>query len=175
MKKSKIRKEVKGILKNGTSKTEIYELLRQRENIPDEELRKLLASIPDTNTDKIDKILHKIICVFWALFALIEISNVIDGLISLDLKLLISFIVTVYITVQIWRFNGNLYLPAIVWLGLSIINVLREFYSIDPYNPDHELYQILIYVYITVVMIAIALMLIVRKNVFGYYKWFKPE
>ncbi|MCM4162408.1 MULTISPECIES: hypothetical protein [unclassified Arenibacter] len=175
MKKSEIRKEIKVILKNGTSKIGVYESLRQRDDIPDVELRKLLASIPDANIDKIDKVLHKIICVFWVLFALIEIGNVIDGLISINLKLLISFIVTVYITVQIWRFNGDLYLPAIVWLGLSVINALREFYSIDPYDPDYELYQIMTYVYISVVIIVIALMIIVRKNVFGYYKWFKPE
>lgn len=88
---------------------------------------------------------------------------------------MISFVATVYITVQIWKFNGNLYLPAIVWLAFSVINALKEFYSISTYDINYDFFQISTFVYITIVIVAAALMLIVRKNVFGYYKWFKPE
>jgi hypothetical protein len=175
MNKSEIRKEIKEILNKGKSKSETYNQFKQRENISDEELRKVLASIPDTDTENIYKVLHKVISVFWVMFTIIELGSVIEGLISVDLKLLISFAITVYITVQIWKFNGNLYLPAIVWLGLSVINALKEFYSIDPNDLDYELLQMLTYVYITITVVIGALMVIVRKNVFGYYKWFKPE
>ncbi|WP_222931428.1 hypothetical protein, partial [Xanthovirga aplysinae] len=47
--------------------------------------------------------------------------------------------------------------------------------NLIPNEPDYKIISNISYGYITILLITIFLMDIVRKNVFSYYKWFKPS
>ncbi len=170
--KKNLKREILENLKNGKSKTEIYEELSPTAD--DKELRRILASRPSPNTNKRLRIIHKLVCWIWIFIFLVEILGLFDLFVNFDIKVLASFVITAYLLVQLWKFNGDVLLPSIIWLALGIFNNVRELTNIPKDDVDYDAIVIFSWSYTLVVIVVIGLTYLVRKKVFSYYDWFKP-
>lgn len=167
--KTKVLKE----LKNKKSKTEIYNELRVDED--DNLLRRILASRPSASLAKKYRFLHKLILGLWILFLLVELSALTDLIAYFDIKIIFSVAITIYLFIQIWKFNGDVFLPSIFWLTWGVFNNIKELVSLPKSDPDYEIVVAISWTYTSIIVLTIILTYIVYKNVFGYYYWFKPS
>ncbi|MCG8390986.1 MAG: hypothetical protein MJA30_35885 [Cytophagales bacterium] len=167
-----LKREILENLKKGKSKTEIYEEFSPVAD--DKELRRILASRPAHDTSKGQRIIHKVVCWTWIFVFMVELLSLFDLFVNFDIKVLASFAITTYLLVQLWRFNGDVLLPSIIWLTIGIFNNLRELANIPKDDIDYEAIVIFSWSYTFIMIIAIGLTSLVRKKVFGYYNWFKP-
>lgn len=173
MNEKELKKEILMHLKTGKTKNEIYEKYCLKSD--DQMLRKILASRPSPNIKNGNKIIHKIICSIWILIFIMELLGLIDLVNGLDIRVIFSLAVTTYILIQLLRFNGNAFLPSMVWLIYGIINSVKEINTLSMHDIDYDAIVIATCIYILVALITIGLTSIVRKNVFGHYQWFKPK
>ena len=165
--------EILNKLREGLSKSEVYQ--KFSEEMYDDELRKTLARRPSTSLSPKFKILHKVVCWFWTVIVLIECLSLVDFILGeFDIIVLLSLVVSIYIVIQLWRFDGYFYLPGIVWLIWGIFNTLSDLRSFPMNDPDYRLFMFIGLGYMVFLLLTIGLMYIVRKNVFGYYHWFQP-
>lgn len=159
-------------LKKGKSKTEIYEEFSPTS--VDKELRRILASRPSQNTGKSQRIIHKVICWIWILIFIAELLGLFDLFVNFDIKVLASFAITTYLLIQLWKFNGDVFLPSIIWLIWGMFNNLQELINLPKDDIDYDAIIIISWSYMLIMIVAIGLTYLVRKNVFSYYNWFKP-
>ena len=170
MTEKELKKIIAQKLTQGNTKTEIYHELKDANQ--DDSIRKILAARPPINLSPKIKLLQKTLVMVWIIFWLIEFIGAIDSVINFDIKYLISFAISTYVTVQIWKFHGDFYLPAIFWFVWTIFNTLKQLSgSNELYFIDNFMIVISV-LYLILIISGIILMLIIRKNVFGYYNWF---
>jgi len=120
------------------------------------------------------RLLHKTICWIWVLFFALELLGLFELFVNLDIRVLVSLALSAYLLIQLWKFNGDVYLSAMFWLIWGIFNSVKELINLRKDKIDYEALIIFSWFYILLLIITISLMYIVRKNVFGYYNWFKP-
>jgi hypothetical protein len=172
MKEKEIKFEIFKNLNEGASKSELYNQFKKETK--DENLRNILASRPSYELRKKFKTAHILLSIIWGFFILLELLGIIDLIVDFDIKFLFSLIISIYITINIWKFDGRFLIPGIIWFGLTIFNA---FYGIDSaYVPDSDYGTILIFtsVYTIILCIGIYLMYYIKKNVFSYYNWIQP-
>jgi len=167
------KKEILDRLKNGLDKRTIYHEFQDK--MDDAHLRRILASRPSNNTATKFRILHKILSWIWVLFVLSELLGIVNLVINFDVKIFISLVISTYIMIQVWKFNGDVFLPGMIWLVWAVFNSIKELRYLTPPEPDYDFLMTFSIGYIFFISIAILLMYIVRKHVFDYYNWFKPD
>jgi len=173
MKNKHIKSVIRKSLKSGKSKNEVYEEYSQ--SMDDDHLRRVLASIPSPDTKKTFILIHSIICWIWVLFFITELLGSFGIFINFDLKVLITLVATTYLLIEVWKFNGDAYLPGIIWMIFGVFNTFKDMGTVEKDDVDYDALIMLSWIYIALFLTNICLMLIVRKNVFGYYNWFKPS
>ncbi len=172
MTEKEIKTEVTKKLNQGASKSVVYN--EYKGEINDESLRKILASRPSKELKLTFKKTHLVLSIIWGFFILLELIGVLDLIANFDLAFFFSLVISIYITINIWNFDGRFFLPGIVWFGFTIINSLRELSSIIQYEPDNDLILLFALTYSLILVLGIYLMYTIRKNVFNYYNWFQP-
>lgn len=173
MTEQEIKSEITEKLNQGTSKSILYNEFKDK--IKDESLRKILASRPSYDLKQKFKKPHLILSIIWGFFILLELIGILDLIVSFDIKYFISLILSIYITINIWKFDGRFFLPGIIWFVLTIFNSFNELNSIYEYDSDYRFIIIFSFVYSLILIVGIYLMYSIRKNVFSYYKWFQPN
>ncbi|MBO3098355.1 hypothetical protein [Gelidibacter pelagius] len=173
MTEKEIKTEVVLKLNQGVSKLDIYDQLKGLGD--DDTLRKIIASRPTIDQKNAFKTVQLLISIIWGLFAGLELLGTVELIANFDLKYLISIIVTIYITINIWKFDGRFLLPGIIWFFLTIINSFRDTYNGYEFDPDFEFLRNITIIYTAILLIGIYLMYYLKKNVFDYYQWFQPE
>jgi len=164
------RKEIKVGLKSGQSKQDMFASFRTDEN--ENHLRRFLAKFPDKQPSTIYKVLNVIVYVIWAIFALAEFAGLFD---NLSIKTIVSFLITLFITIELIKLNGNVYLPGIIYFLWALIELYVELLRmIRTGEIDEEGSVAAAFIGFSLVVITIILMVIIRKKVFGYYNWFFP-
>ena len=173
MTEKELKSEITKKIQQGTSKSDLYDQFK--DNSEDEALRKILASKPSFELRMKFKRTHLFLSIIWGSFILLELFSVLDLIVNFDLKLFISIIVSIYLAVNIWRFDGRFFLPGIIWFTFTIFNVFKEIFNLYEYDPDFDIIFIISASYGIILVLGIYLMYDIRKNVFGYFKWFQPE
>ncbi|RAJ11899.1 hypothetical protein [Olleya aquimaris] len=159
-------------LNQGISKSILYNEFKDK--IKEESLRKFLASRPTYELKLKFKKSHLILSIIWGFFILLELFGILDLIIFFDIKYFISLILSIYITINIWKFDGRFFLPGIIWFVFTILNSFSELNNIYTYDSDYGIILIISFIYSLILIIGIYLMYIIRKNVFSYYNWFQP-
>jgi hypothetical protein len=112
MTEKEVKSEITEKLNQGTSKSILYNEFNGE--IKNESLRKILASRPSYGLKLKYKRTHLILSIIWGFFILLELIGILDLIVIFDLKFLISLIISIYITINIWKFNGRFFLPGII-------------------------------------------------------------
>ena len=167
-----IKSEITTKLNQGISKSNLYNEFKGKLN--DESLRKIIASRPSYEQKLKFKTSHLILSIIWGFFILLELIGIVDLIVSFDFKFFISLIISIYITINIWQFDGRFFLPGIIWFILTIFNSFGELYNINRYDPDYSIILILAFAYCLILAIGIYLMYTIKKNIFSYYNWLQP-
>lgn len=157
----------------GMSKSEIFQELKPEHE--EENLRKILATRPAPELREKYRGLHMALCGIWIVFIGLEALGLVEIIINMDLIYILTFLISILFTVQIWKFNGHYFLPGAIWLSIGIFNILKEFLGTYELDPDYELLKIVSLSISLILLTGVVLLLIIRKKVFSYYKWFKPE
>lgn len=164
------RQQIKVGLKSGQSKQDIFASVRTDEN--ESHLRRFLSKFPDKRPQTLYKVLNVIVYVVWAFFAL---GTFVDIFETLNVKTIASFLVTIFITIELIKFNGSIYLPGIVYLiwGLIVwyVELIR---MIRTKEINEEWATEMVFIIFCMIVITIIFMAIIRKKVFGHYNWFVP-
>lgn len=168
-----IKSEINEKLNQGSSKSDLYDQFRDK--VDHESLKKYLASRPSYELKLKFKRMHLILSIIWGLFILLEMIGILDLIASFDLTYFVSLIVSIYLTINIWRFDGKFFLSGIIWFVLTIFNSFSELDSIYQYDPDFNLILVISVLYSLILLVGILLMYHIRRQVFSYYKWFQPE
>ena len=172
MTEKEIRSEIIEKIKHGTSKSDLHD--QYKDVINDKTLRGILASRPSYKLLQKYKKVHLYLSIIWGLFILLELSGIFDLMVDFDVKFFISLILSIYITLNIWNFNGRFFLPGIIWFGFSIMRLFTELDSFYQYDSDYAMVLIILIVYSIILGVGIYLMYYIRKNVFSYINWFQP-
>lgn len=160
-------------LNQGISKSEIFQELKTEHN--EENLRRILATRPAPELKEKYRGLHRIVCGVWIIFIGLEGLGLVEIIINREFVYILTFLISILFTVQIWKFNGHYFLPGAIWLSIGIFNLMKEFYGTYEWDPDYELLKIIFLSISFIFLSGVIILLIIRKNVFSYYKWFKPE
>lgn len=166
-----LKSEIIDKINQGTSKSELFD--QYKDNVEEKSLRIILASRPSYELKQKFKKEHLILSIIWGLFILLELIGILDSIVSFDLKYLFSLIISIYITINIWKFDGRFFLPGIIWFIFTIFNSFRELNSIYQYDPDYGILLITTLVYSLILVIGIYLKYYIKKNVFSYFNWFQ--
>ncbi len=172
MTEQEIKSEITENINQGASKSILYNQFKDK--IKDESLRKILASRPSYELKLKFKKTHLILSIIWGFFILLELIGIIDLIVSFDIKFFISLILSIYITINIWKFDGRFFLPGIIWFVFTIFNSYRELNTMYEYDSDYGIILIISFIYSLILVVGIYLMYNIRKNVFSYYNWFQP-
>jgi hypothetical protein len=172
MTEKEIESKITEKLNQGISKSILYNQFKGE--IKDASLRKILASRPSYESKLKFKKMHLILSIIWLLFILLELIGILDLIASFDIKFFISLILSMYITINIWKFDGRFFLPGIIWFVLTIFNSFSELNAMYQYDADFNLILTFLFVYSLILVVGIYLMYNIRKNVFSYYNWFQP-
>ena len=167
-----VRLEITKKISQGELKSSLYEQFK--EEINDEALRKILASRPSYELWKKYKTVHLVLSIIWGFFILFEVFGILNLVISFEIKVLVSIILSLYVTVNIWKFDGRFFLPGIVWFLITIVRAFIELDTLYAYDSDYAVILVVVTVYSLILALGIYLMYEIRKNVFSYMKWFKP-
>lgn len=174
MRDKKIKTEVILKIKQGVSKLDIYEQLK--DSVDDDKLRNIIASRPTVEQMNKFKTAQLFVCVIWGIFIILELFGILDLIINFDIKHLISITGSFYIAINIWKFDGRFLLPGIIWFLFTIVNSFRDLYNNTyEFDPDFSLFRNLTLIYALILLIGTYMMYYLKKNVFYYYQWFQPE
>ncbi|WP_029036681.1 hypothetical protein [Salinimicrobium xinjiangense] len=173
MKDKHIKSEIHEKLNQGISKADLYDQFKNI--IDDQSLKKILASRPSYELRLKFKRTHLILSIIWIFFILIELLGAFDLIVSFDLRFFISLIVSFYIAINIWKFDGRFFLPGIIWFAMTIFGSFRELTSVYQYDPDYDIFLVITAIYSSILLGGIILMYYIRKIVFSHFKWFQPE
>ena len=146
-----------------------------KDQLEEKSLRAILAARPSYLLQLKYKVEHLVLSIIWGLFILVELTGIIGLFIDFDLKYLITLVLSIYIAINIWKFDGRFFLPGIIWFAFSIFNAFGELYANFIYEPDFKLLFTIMMIYSAVLVIGIYLMYQIKRNVFSYFKWFKPD
>ncbi|WAC03505.1 hypothetical protein N7U66_08490 [Lacinutrix neustonica] len=172
MTEQEIKSEITEKLNQGTSKSSLYNQFKDK--IKDESLRKILASRPSYELKLKFKKAHLILSIIWGFFILLELIGILNLIVSFNIKVFISLILSIYITINIWKFDGRFFLPGIIWFVFTIFNSYRELDNMYEYDSDYSIVLIITVIYSLILVVGIYLLYNIRKNVFNYYNWFQP-
>jgi hypothetical protein len=162
MSEQEIKSEIIEKLNQGTSKSILYNEFKDKIN--DESLRKILASRPSYEL-KFKKA-HLIISIIWGFFILLELIGTLDLIVSFSIKYFISLILSIYITINIWKFDGRFFLPGIIWFVFTIFNSYSELNSIYEHDSDYDIILIISFIYSLILVVGIYLITIIGFNRF---------
>jgi hypothetical protein len=172
MNQNSIKSEIIKGLKNGKSKDELYEEYSQ--TMDDNLLRRALASTPSTELKEKFRTLNKTVCWILILFFALELLGSLESFDNFDLKGLFSLAISAYLIIQLWKFNGDVYLPTIFWLIWGMLNSVKELSRLPKDEPDYQFLLVFSWCYGLILFVVIVMIWVIRKNVFAYYNWFKP-
>lgn len=166
-----IRKSVSYRLKKGEDKRSLY--LELRTNESDEKLRLLLASFPNYDKRLKYKKKHRVLIAFWIFMSLIEVMiGLVDVIDTGNLVHLVPLLVTVSISVGIFKFRAHAFLAGIIWIVLGFV---IDLFDLINYGFTEFAEIVVYFVIVLFYIVGIFLMNDIRKNVFNYYHWFYPE
>ncbi|EPR73620.1 hypothetical protein ADIWIN_1257 [Winogradskyella psychrotolerans RS-3] len=166
-----IKREIVNKISQGDSKTVIYNNYKDR--MDDENLRRFLATRPSYILWKKFKKSHLLLSIIWAFYLLFELIVIFDLLIQFNIVTFISLLLSIYITINIWKFDGRFFLLGILWFVVTIFRSFNELGSVL-INDDYKFVLVFILIYTSILTLGIYLMYAIRKHVFYYIKWFKP-
>jgi len=169
MTEKELKNEIIKQLHEGHTKLELYE--HYKDTTKDETLRKILTSRPSAELRQKFKTTHLLLSIVWGIFILLELLGIIDLFVNFDIKFLFSLVISIYITIHLWNFDGRFLVPGMLWFAFTIFNVFRE---VDAdYIPDAEYGFVLLVsgIYTIILLTGMYLMFYLKKHVFGYYKW----
>ena len=172
MTEKEIISEINKEIRLGKPKSSLYDQFK--DEIKDETLRKNLASRPSNELRQKHKKAHLFISLIWGFFILFELAGIYDLIVAFDFKVFISLILSIYITINIWKFDGRFLLVGIIWFSFTIIRSFNELNAIYEFDPDYHIILIFVIIYVLILAIGVYLMYYVKKNVFSYIKWFQP-
>ncbi|MEP5935354.1 MAG: hypothetical protein ABJ218_09560 [Winogradskyella arenosi] len=167
-----IKSEITEKLNQGASKSALYHEFNHK--IKEESLRNFLASRPSYELKLKYKKYHLALSIIWGFYMVLELIGLLDLIISFDLKHFISLVLSIYITFNIWKFDGRFFLPGTIWFVFTIFNSFSELNLMYQYDPDYDIILIISSLYSLILLSGINLMYHIKKNVFRYYNWFQP-
>jgi len=167
-----IKTKVISKIKLGISKLDIYNELKDSDN--DETLRKIISSRPSNDHLKEFKKTHLFISIIWGVFITLELMSATELIFNFDLKYFVSIMCSIYITINIWKFDGRFLLPGIIWFLFTIFNLFREVFKGYEFDPDFDLILSFTIIYSVILLVGTYIMYHLKKNVFDYYNWFQP-
>lgn len=163
MTEQEIKSEITEKLNQGTSKSILYNEFKGK--IKDESLRKILASRPSYELKLKFKKAHLMLSIIWGgFFILLELIGIIDLIVSFDIKYFISLLLSIYITINIWKFDGRFFLPGIIWFIFAIFNSYSELNSMYEHDSDYGIILIISFVYSLILVFGIYLMYHIKKK-----------
>lgn len=94
-----------------------------------------------------------------------------DFLLIYDITLVISVVVSLVLTIQISKMNGDAYLPGIIWFAWGMVYSYK-----DIRNESFQESEVIFFIslFFSYLLIGIILMCIIKTRVFPYYSWFQP-
>jgi len=168
-----IKAEVISKIKQGFSKLDIYNQLK--DSVNDDTLRKIISSRPSNDQMKEFKTTHLVISIIWGIFMTLELLGAIELISNFDFKYFVSIMCSIYITINIWKFDGRFLLPGIIWFLFTIFNLFREIFNGYEFETDFDFLISFTIIYSVILLIGTYIMYHLKKNVFNYYNWFQPE
>lgn len=172
MTKGKLNSHISKRIRNGALKSELYEELK--EDGDDETLRLALASQPSYELRNYFKMYFWIISSVVGIFIFFELLGFYEFFIDFKAEHLISISVSIYIAIKVWSFSGPFFLSGIIWLSASLVNGYFELASLAN-DPDYDALRIITILYSIVLFIGILFMWMIYRNVFSYFRWFRPK
>lgn len=172
MTEKEIESQITEKINQGTEKSILYKQFK--DVIKDEKLRRILASIPSYESRQRFKKMHISLSVIWGLFILLELGGILDLAVRFDILYFISLVVSIYIAVNICRFDGRFMIIGIIWFALTILNSFGELVLIYQYEFDSPTPLILLALYYLILAYGIYLMYVIKNKVFSYIGWFQP-
>ncbi|WP_178985685.1 hypothetical protein [Winogradskyella helgolandensis] len=172
MNEKDIRKQITKDISDGAIKSALYN--QYKDKIDDKNLRNILASRPSYELWKKFKNSHVVLSLIWGFYLLFELIGIFELMIEFNVIQLISILLSIYITLSIWKFDGRFFLPGIVWFSVTIIRSFSELNSVFNSDIDYKAAFIFVVIYGSILALGIYLMVYIRKRVFYYMKWFKP-
>ncbi|MBU2929994.1 hypothetical protein [Winogradskyella psychrotolerans] len=172
MNEKDIRKLITKEISEGAVKSVLYN--QYKDKIDDENLRNILASRPSYELWKEFKNSHVVLSLIWGFYLLFELIGIFELMNAFNVIQLISLLLSIYITLNIWKFNGRFFLPGILWFSVTIIRSFSELNSVFNTDVDYKAAFIFVMIYGLILALGIYLMVYIRKRVFYYMKWFKP-
>ncbi|WP_179335061.1 hypothetical protein [Winogradskyella costae] len=165
------KREIVNKISQGDSKSLIYN--EYKDKMDTENLRRFLANRPSYDLWKKFKKRHLLLSVIWAFYLFFELMSIFDLLEQFNIMTFISLLLSIYITISIWKFDGRFFLSGIVWF---VVTILRSFNVLGSefITYDYKFVLIFIMLYTVTLTLGIYLMYSIRKHVFYYIKWFKP-
>jgi hypothetical protein len=167
-----IKSEIINRLSQGDLKSELYE--QYQGGVNEESLRTILASRPSYLLWQKFKRKHLVLSLIWGFFIFFELLGIFELLIKFDIKTIISILLSIYITINIWKFDGRFFLVGIIWFSFTIITSFIEINTLYYYSVDYKLLIAFTSLYSIVLSAGIYLMYHLRIHVFSYMEWFRP-
>ncbi|SDI23032.1 hypothetical protein [Winogradskyella thalassocola] len=167
-----IRKQITKEISEGAGKSALYN--QYKDQLNDENLRAMLASRPSFKLWKRYKNVHLILSLIWGFYILVELIGIFELMIAFNIIHLISLLLSIFVTINIWKFDGRFFLPGIVWFSVTIIRTFSELNSVFNSDVDYKAAFIFVMIYGSILILGIYLMVYIRKHVFYYMTWFKP-
>jgi hypothetical protein len=167
----KTKKEILQKVNSNISKREIFEEYSVKSD-NHTLLRRFLASRPHPKLKERYGLLNKFLTAIWIIVFIFELLGLVD---SFNVKVILTSIVTLLFVIQIKRFNGDVYLPGIIWFSLAIINSLKELSNFTSEEKDEPLLMAFSFFYISICIIGIIVMFVIKRKVFSHYSWFQPR
>ena len=118
---------IKKRIGEGTSKSDLYEEFKDESD--NTILRKVLASRPSYDLSVKFKTSYWIVNSIWIFFILIETLGLLELLFDFRVEYLISFAISIYLAINIWKFTGLFYLSGIIWFALGIYQTYSQVYG----------------------------------------------
>lgn len=167
---SELRSELLKKMSLGQSKHELYEFYKGEYR--EEKLRATLASIPSTELRKRYRIKFMILSLIWGVFVILELLSILELLLGFNIVRVLSLVAAVYLTLNIWRFNGKFFLSGIIWFGITVIKTLILLVNSDQSESNYTFLFFFALTYSSMLVLGIYIMQDIKTNVFGYYDWF---
>ena len=110
---------------------------------------------------------HLLLSIIWGFYLLFELIAIFDLLVQFTILTFISLLLSIYATINIWKFDGRFFLSGILWFVVTIFRSFNELGSVF-INEDYTFVLIFLPIYTSVLTLGIYLMYTIRQHVFYY-------
>ena len=110
---------------------------------------------------------HLLLSIIWGFYLLFELIAIFDLLVQFNIVTFISLLLSIYATINIWKFDGRFFLSGILWFVVTIFRSFNELGSVF-INEDYTFVLIFLPIYTSVLTLGIYLMYTIRQHVFYY-------